>query len=45
MYHKNQNIDGSPIRGDILEIEMISDETEKTEIRAVRTEVVKSNYS
>lgn len=42
MYKKNQNIDGSSIRGDILEIEMISDETEKIELKAVFTEMAKS---
>lgn len=45
MYSKNQNIDGSPIRGDILEVQMTSDETEKLTLRAVRAEVSKSNYS
>ena len=45
MYKKNQNIDGSSIRGDILEVEMISDETDLIELRAVNTEVAKSNYS
>jgi len=42
MYRKNQNIDGNPLRGDVLEVEMISDETEEVTIRAVNTEVAKS---
>ncbi len=45
MYTKNQGIDGSSIRGDVMEVEMISDETEKVEIKAVSTEVSKSFYS
>ena len=39
MYHKNQNVDGGQIKGDFLEIELISEETEQVEIRAVKTEV------
>ena len=45
MYKKNQNVDGSNIRGDILEIEMINDDTIEVEIRAVNTEVSKTFYS
>ena len=45
MYKKNQNIDGASIRGDILEVELISDETVKVELRAVNIEASKSNYS
>tara|TARA_R110000822_G_scaffold241380_3_gene370704 strand:+ start:10646 stop:14854 length:4209 start_codon:yes stop_codon:yes gene_type:complete len=45
MYKKNQNIEGLSIKGDILEVELISDETTKLELRAVNIEVSKSNYS
>lgn len=45
MYKKNQNIDGNSIRGDILEVEMINDDTEKVELRAVNFEISKSSYS
>jgi len=45
IYIKNANINGEAIRGDILEVLMVSDETEKVEIRSVRTETVKSAYS
>ncbi|MFK5981446.1 MAG: hypothetical protein QM499_00915 [Flavobacteriaceae bacterium] len=44
-YIKNQNIDGGEIRGDVLEVTLISDETEKTEIRSVNFNVTKSNIS
>ncbi len=42
MYAKNQNIDGANIRGNFMEVELISDETEKVEIRAVKTEAIKN---
>lgn len=45
MYTKNQGIDGSSIRGDVMEVEMISNETEKVELKAVSTEISKSFYS
>jgi hypothetical protein len=43
MYQKNANIDGEAIRGDILEVEMELETNDKSEIRAVRTEVIDSN--
>lgn len=45
MYKKNQNVDGTNIRGDILEVELINNDTDKVEIRAVNTELSKSFYS
>src|SRR5690606_5105740 len=45
MYKKNQNIDGSNIRGDVFEIEMTNNSTEKVELRAVNLEVVKSEIT
>lgn len=45
MYSKNQNVDGESIRGDFMEVELINDDTEKVEIKAVTTEVTKSYYS
>jgi hypothetical protein len=45
IYEKNQAVDGSSIRGDILEVELISSETEKVELRAVGFDVTKSNIS
>lgn len=42
MYAKNQNIDGASIKGNIMEVELISDETEKVEIRAVKTEAIRN---
>lgn len=45
MYEKNNNIDGINIRGDIFEIELTNDDTDKVEIRAVNLEVSKSDYS
>lgn len=39
MYEKNQNIDGGNIKGDFMEVELISDETTLVEIKAVKTEV------
>lgn len=45
MYEKNQNIDGSDIRGDVMRVEMVNNDTEKIDLRAVRFEVQKSNYS
>jgi len=44
-YTKNANIDGAPIRGDIFEIELINDDNEDVELRAVNIEVTKSEYS
>ena len=39
IYEKNQNIDGGNIKGDFMEVELISDETVQVEIKAVKTEV------
>lgn len=45
IYEKNQNIDGNNIRGDVFEIEMINNDTEKIELRATNIEVSKSDYT
>lgn len=45
MYEKNQNINGSSIRGDVLKVDMTNNDTEKIDLRAVRFEIKKSNYS
>jgi hypothetical protein len=45
IYEKNQAVDGSSIRGDILEVDLISNETEKVELREVNFDVTKSNIS
>ena len=45
MYQKDANIDGEDIRGDVFDIEMINDDTEKAELRAVNLEVIKSENS
>lgn len=39
LYEKNQNVDGGNIKGDFMEVELISDETVQVEIKAVKTEV------
>lgn len=39
LYEKNQNVDGGNIKGDFMEVELISDETVQVEIRAVKTEI------
>lgn len=44
MYEKNQNVDGTAIRGDILEVELTNDSTEEVKLRAVSVEVKKSFY-
>lgn len=44
-YSKNQNIDGGDIRGDFMEVELINNDSEKVELRAVSTEISKSHYS
>lgn len=44
-YAKNQGIDGSSIRGDILEVEMTNDTEDELTIRAVTAEVATSPYS
>jgi len=45
VYRKNQNIDGSSIRGNILEVDLIFDDTDKVELTSTEFEVIKSNYS
>lgn len=45
MYKPNQNIDGASIRGDVMEISMVSDETTKVDLRAINIEISKSDYS
>lgn len=45
MYSKNQNIDGSPIRGDIFEIEMTNSSTDEVILRSVNLEVIKSAHT
>lgn len=42
MFKKNQNIDGSNIKGNYMEVELINDDTEEVQIKAVKTEAVKN---
>lgn len=42
IYSKNQNVDGSSIRGDVLEVDLTNSSTEKVELRAVNFEVDES---
>ena len=44
-YLKNSNVDGASIRGDIFEVELVNDDNEDVELRAVNLEVSKSEYS
>ena len=45
MYKKNQTVDGNSIRGDILEVELINDDTEEVTLRCANAEFTKSFYS
>lgn len=44
-YVKNSNVDGASIRGDIFDVELINDDNEDVELRAVNLEISKSEYS